>query len=199
MKALINGWRTVGSNPEMPFYFVQLAPFTYRNDTTNQNLPGIWEAQADTLKIPNTGMAVTTDIAHLTDIHPKNKQDVGHRLALWALAKTYGKQGLVYSGPLYKSVKFEGSKAYLSFDHVGGGLVSRDGKPLSFFQIAGSDGKYVDASAAIEGNLVVVSSDQVATPTAVRFGWSQIAEPNLSNKEGLPASPFRTSRETAQK
>mgnify|MGYP001115387893 CR=1 FL=1 len=192
MKALIAGWRDLWQRPDLPFYFVQLAPYTYGGDP--ERLPGIWEAQTAALSIPNTGMAVTVDIGNIKDIHPTNKQDVGKRLALWALTKTYGKQGLVYSGPLYKSVTFEGSKARLQFDHVGSGLVSRDGKPLTWFQIAGKDGKFVDATATIDGDTVVVESPEVKEPTAVRFAWHQTAEPNLSNREGLPASPFRTDK-----
>ncbi|MCA9175212.1 MAG: sialate O-acetylesterase [Planctomycetales bacterium] len=191
MKALIQGWRTIWNNDDMPFYFVQLAPFTYGGDPTR--LAGIWEAQTRTLRdVPHTGMAVTVDIANLKDIHPKNKQDVGARLALWALAQDYGKKDLVVSGPLYRSMKKEGSKIRLTFDHVGGGLVSRDGEPLSWFTIAGKDGNFVEAKATIDGDNVVVECDAVPSPEHVRFGWSQLAEPNLSNKEGLPASPFRT-------
>lgn len=192
MKALISGWRSLWDNPEMPFLFVQLAPFRYGGEPTR--LPEIWEAQTATLAVPHTGMAVTVDISNITDIHPRNKQDVGKRLALWALADTYGKSGIVYSGPLYKAMKVEGSKIRISFDHVGGGLVSRDGQPLSRFTIAGEDGQFVDAQAEIDGETVVVHADGVAAPKAVRFGWHQEAEPNLSNKEGLPASPFRTDK-----
>ncbi len=123
---------------------------------------------------------------------PTNKQDVGKRLALWALARTYGVKDLVYSGPLYKSMKIDGNAIRVSFDHVGGGLASRDGEPLSWFEIAGADGKFVKADAKIDGDTVVVSSEEVAQPTAVRFAWSQVAAPNLMNKEGLPASAFRT-------
>ncbi len=188
-KALVAGWRSLWSNDEMPFYYVQLAPFRYRNREP-QLLAGIWEAQLASLSIPNTGMAVTVDIGNTGDIHPKNKQDVGKRLALWALAKNYGKDDLVYSGPLYKSHKVEGNTIRVSFDHVGGGLVSRDGKELSWFEIASEDGKFVEATAKIDGNTVVVSG--VDKPTAARLGWSDTAEPNLSNKDGLPASPFRT-------
>ena len=191
-KALISGWRSVWNRDDMPFYFVQLAPFNYGGDGTR--LAGIWEAQTATLSIPHTGMAVTVDISNIKDIHPRNKQDVGKRLALWALAKDYGCEDVVYSGPLYKSMKLEDGKARLQFDHVGGGLVSRDGKPLSWFQIAGSDKQFVEAKAEIDGDSVVVWSDTVAQPAAVRFGWDQLAEPNLSNKEGLPASPFRTDK-----
>ena len=194
MHALINGWRTVWNQGDFPFLFVQLAPFKYGPTDPQFLLPQIWEAQTKTLAMKNTGMAVTTDITHLTDIHPKNKQDVGKRLALWALAKTYGKEGLVYSGPLYKSMKVEGNKVRIEFDHVGGGLKSRDDKPLSWFTIAGKEGDFVEATAVIDGKSVVVSSDKIAEPAAVRFGWDQLAEPNLMNAEALPAGPFRTSR-----
>jgi sialate O-acetylesterase len=189
-KALIEGWRKVWNDPNMPFLFVQLAPFVYGNSNP-ENLAGIWEAQAKTLEIPNTGMAVTVDIANLTDIHPKNKQDVGKRLALWALAKTYGKTVPAYSGPLYKGHAVENGAIRVSFDHVGTGLVSRDEKPLSWWEVAGEDGAFKKAEATIDGETVVVKSAEVTAPVAVRFGWNQSAEPNLSNKEGLPASPFR--------
>lgn len=192
MHALINGWRKVFKQGDFPFYYVQLAPYRYRGDETL--LPKIWEAQTNVLKMKNTGMAVTVDIGNTRNIHPKNKQDVGKRLSLWALAKTYGKKDLVYSGPLYKSKKIEGAKIRISFDHTDGGLVSRDDKPLSWFEIAGSDGQFVKANAVIDGNTVVVSSPKVSEPKHVRFGWHQLAEPNLSNKAGLPASPFRTNR-----
>ena len=194
MHALINGWRSVWAQGDFPFLYVQLAPFKYGPTDPQFLLPQIWEAQTKTLALKNTGMAVTTDITHLTDIHPKNKQDVGKRLALWALAKTYGKEGLVYSGPLYKSMKVEGNKVRIEFEHVGSGLKSRDGKPLSWFTIASKEGDFVEATAAIDGNSVVVSSDKISEPAAVRFGWDQLAEPNLMNAESLPAGPFRTSR-----
>lgn len=190
MKALIAGWRSIWNDHEMPFYFVQLAPYRYGGEPTR--LAGIWEAQLKTLCVPNTGMAVTVDIGNVKDIHPRNKQDVGKRLALWALAKNYSKCDLVYSGPLYKSMKVDGNKICISFDHVGGGLVSRDGEPLSHFAVAGEDKTFVEAKAEIVGDRVVVCAEAVAEPVAVRFGWHQEAEPNLSNKEGLPASPFRT-------
>ncbi len=191
-KALINGWRSIWNNPEMPFYFVQLAPYTYGGDPTR--LAEIWEAQTKTLTVPHTGMAVTVDIGNVKDIHPRNKQDVGKRLALWALAKDYGKTDLVYSGPLYKSMEVDGDKIRLHFEHVGDGLVARDDKPLSHFQIAGEDGMFVDATASIDGGTVVVSAASVSQPKHVRFAWHQLAEPNLSNKNGLPASPFRTGK-----
>jgi sialate O-acetylesterase len=188
-EALITGWRKVWGQ-EMPFFFVQIAPWAgYRPGS----LPPLWEGQVATLKIPNTGMAVTTDLVdNIRDIHPKNKTDVGNRLALWALAKPYGKKDVVYSGPLYKSMKIDGNKIVLSFAHTGGGLKSRDNKALSDFEIAGEDGKYVPAEATIEGNTVVVKAKDVEKPTQVRFGWNNIANPNLMNAEGLPASPFQT-------
>ncbi|MEW4489544.1 sialate O-acetylesterase [Thalassoglobus sp. JC818] len=189
MKALISGWRHLWSNPELPFYYVQLAPYRYKGEDVI--LPKVWEAQTEALTIPNTGMAVTVDIGNLDDIHPRNKQDVGYRLALWALAKTYGHDDLVYSGPLFKSMNVKGDKIVLRFDHVGDGLVSRNGEPLSHFEIAGEDGEYKPAKAEIKGKTVVVSSDDVPMPKSVRLGWHQEAEPNLSNKNGLPASPFR--------
>ncbi len=197
MHALINGWRSVWNQGDFPFLFVQLAPYKYvRPPMTDPNhlLPQIWEAQTKTLAMKNTGMAVTTDITNLDDIHPKNKQEVGKRLALWALNKTYGKADVVASGPLYKSMKVEGNKVRIEFDHLGGGLKARDGKPLSWFTIAGKEGDFVEATATIDGNSVIVSSDKIAEPAAVRFGWDQLAEPNLMNAAGLPAGPFRTSR-----
>ena len=195
MKALINGWREVWGQGNFPFYFVQLAPFNYGGWIDNPfSLPQIWEAQAATLSVPNTGMAVTTDIGNLKDIHPRNKQEVGRRLALWALAKTYGREDVTYSGPRYKSMTVEGSEIRLSFDYVGSGLMARDEKPLTWFEIAGEDKQFVEAQAMIEDDTVVVSSDTVVNPVAVRFGWHQSAEPNFVNKEGLPASPFRTDK-----
>lgn len=190
MKALIAGWRKVWGQGDFPFYYVQLAPYRYGNRP--HELPELWEAQTAALSIPNTGMAVTNDIGTLGDIHPKNKQDVGKRLALWALANTYGQAGIVYSGPLYKSMKIEGDRIRIFFDHADGGLASRDGEPLSRFEIAGQDGKFVDAEAKIDGDTVVVQSEEVAEPVAVRFAWSQAAQPNLINKSGLPAGAFRT-------
>jgi sialate O-acetylesterase len=192
MKALIAGWRSVWNEGDFPFYYVQLAPYNY-GPTNPTALAKIWEAQTAALSIPDTGMAVTNDIGNIKDIHPKDKQDVGKRLALWALAKNYGKQ-IVFSGPLYKSMDVEGSTIRLKFDSVGGGLAARDGKPLSCFTVAGEDKKFVDATAKIDGDSIVVASNEVAKPVAVRFAWNQIAVPNFSNIEGLPASAFRTDR-----
>ena len=188
MKSLIGGLRQVWGY-DFPFYYVEIAPFAGYG---KGSLPPLWEAQVASLKIPGTGMVVTTDLVDdIKDIHPKDKVDVGNRLARWALAKTYGKD-VVYTGPLYKSMSVEGNKVRLSFAHADGGLKSRDGKPLSEFEIAGEDGKFVSAKAAIDGDAVVVQADEVHAPTQVRFGWRNVANPNLANKEGLPASPFQT-------
>lgn len=194
-KALIGGWRKVFGQGDFPFYFAQLAPYNYGSNNPNDpyRLPEIWEAQVKSLEIPNTGMAVTTDLVdNIRDIHPKNKQDVGKRLALWALAKTYGQEGIIYSGPLYKSAKVDNGKIVISFDHVAKGLATLDGKEPSHFEIAGADGKYVEAKAVLYGNSIIVSSDKVAVPVSARYGWHQEAMGNLCNSEKLPASPFRT-------
>ena len=195
MRALITGWRAAWGQGDFPFYFVQLAPLNWGPGARpGTALPIIWEAQTTALKIPNTAMAVTNDIGNTGTAHPRNKLDVGRRLALCAFAKTYGREKLVYSGPLYDSMKIEGDKIRVTFKHVHGGLVSRDRKPLTWFTIAGADKKFVPARAKIRKGSVVVWSDAVKKPVAVRFGWHQIAEPNLMNKDGLPASSFRTDR-----
>ncbi|MFO0947306.1 MAG: sialate O-acetylesterase [Planctomycetota bacterium] len=197
MRGLITNWRKLWNQGDFPFLYVQLAPYHYDNNETL--LPEIWEAQTETLKIPATGMAVTTDITTVRDIHPPNKQDVGKRLALWALAHTYGHKDLVHSGPLYESMAVEGNKIRVKFKHLGGGLVANDGKALTWFSIAGEDKQFHPATATIDGDSVLVTSPNVAKPVAVRFGWNQDAEPNFANKAGLPASPFRTDRWTDAK
>lgn len=190
--AMIADWRKSWGQEKFPFIFVQLAPYRY-NGQDPANLAEAWDSQLKTIDVPDVGMAVTTDIGNVKDIHPKNKQEVGRRLALWALANTYGKTG-EFSGPIYESMAIEGNKIRLKFKHVGGGLVAEGGKPLSHFTIAGEDEKFVDATATIENDTVVVQSDAVAKPVAVRFAWSDTAEPNFFNKGGLPASPFRTDK-----
>ncbi|MEI7836009.1 MAG: sialate O-acetylesterase [Planctomycetota bacterium] len=189
MKALISGWRKAWGQGEFPFLFVQLAPWSgYKDD----ELPKVWQAQGECLKIPNTGMAVITDVTgNVDDIHPQDKQSVGTRLALWALAKTYGRKDVVYSGPLCKGMWVSGGKAVLSFDHADG-LKSRDGQELTEFQIAGVDKKFVPAKAVIQGDKVVATAPGITRPVAVRFGWNKTTNPNLCNGAGLPASPFRT-------
>ncbi len=202
MKALIRGWRSVWnqkSNRDFPFLYVQLAPFNYRGRPPHL-LAEMWEAQLATLKEPNTGMAFTLDIGNVNDIHPKNKQDVGKRLALWALAKTYGRDMLVCSGPIFNAMKVDGNKVHVTFNHSANGLHARDGKPLTWFEVAGKDGKFVHAKAELDqlGQSVIVSSTMVDEPVHVRFAWGQQAEPNLENSEGLPAAPFRASATAAK-
>ena len=206
MQALIGSWRKLWGRGNFPFYFVQLANWL----EPNQNPEGGdgWarcrEAQLKSLSIPNTGMAVTIDIGEANDIHPKNKQDVGRRLALWALNRDYGMKDIVPSGPLYKSMKIEGDRIRISFEYVGSGLIVgskkglepvqevKNGK-LNRFAIAGADRKWHWAEAEIDGDTVVVHSPEVPNPVAVRYAFAMNPEGcNLYNREGLPASPFRT-------
>jgi sialate O-acetylesterase len=210
--AMITDWRKHWStaNPDetdFSFCWVQLANFMGRQPEPVQDdggWPGLRESQHMTLKLPNTGEAVIIDIGQAEDIHPKDKMDVGKRLALAALHATYHKD-LVYAGPTYQSLSVEGNKARLKFDNIGHGLTiaagpsTRPGVPaaqpaseLKGFSIAGEDKKFVWANAKIEGDNVVVWSDQVSKPVAVRYAWANNPECNLYNKDGLPASPFRT-------
>ncbi len=190
--AMIKNWRNDWGQGDFPFLFVQLANFmAVDSEPVDSAWAELREAQLMTLALANTGMAVIIDIGEADNIHPKNKQDVGKRLALWALGKSYGKK-LEYCGPIYKSMKVEGDKIVLHFEHVGGGLVAGEGEPLKGFAVAGADRKFVWADAKIDGNTVVVSSNKVSEPAAVRYGWANNPVCNLYNKEGLPASPFRT-------
>ncbi len=185
---MIQDWRETWNQGDFPFYFVQLAPYRYGTEYISAELR---EAQFLTLsKLRHTGMAVTLDIGNPDDIHPTNKRDVGLRLALWALANDYGLE-LVYSGPLFREQSVEGETIRIRFDHVGSGLLAKEGA-LTHFEIAGEDQLYHPAKAMIDGETVVVSSKDVAAPVAVRYGWTNTAEPNLFNKEGLPASSFCT-------
>jgi sialate O-acetylesterase len=194
MKALIGGWRTNWKQGDFPFYYAQLTPLNWGGKPVDMH-PHVWQSQLETLKVPNTGMIVTTDIVgHTSEAHPRNKLPFGQRLANLALAKTYGRSGIVFSGPLYRSFRREGANIRVEFDHTDGGLSSRDGKALSWFTIAGEDGKFIPAKAVVDGNTVVVSAETVPEPRHARLGWHQIAEPNLINGHGLPASPFRTDR-----
>ncbi|HEV7279234.1 MAG TPA: sialate O-acetylesterase [Pirellulaceae bacterium] len=187
--AMIANWRS-DWNSEMPFYFVQLAPFQYGGQDP-ELLAELWEAQSLTTQaLPKVGMAVITDIGDLKDIHPTNKAEVGRRLSLLALAHDYGKD-VPFSGPVFREAKLVKIAIRVSFDHAEG-LKSRTGEPLDHFEIAGEEGKFVAAQATVDGSDVVVSSPEVAQPKYVRFGWTNVAEPNLVNKAGLPASPFRT-------
>ncbi|MEO7309964.1 MAG: sialate O-acetylesterase [Chitinophagaceae bacterium] len=198
MKALINQWRKVWGDNEMPFYYVQIAPFAYSKQKgqvayTEESLPEFWEAQALALRIPNTGMVGTTDLNFdLDNLHPHFKWDIGKRLAICALSKTYGKKNMVAMGPMYTEMKLDGNKASLGFQYTASGLKSSDGKPLSGFEIAGADGKFVPAIAGISKDCVVVAAAGIEHPVAVRFNWNEATHPNLYNSQGLPALPFRT-------
>lgn len=145
-----------------------------------------------TLSLPRTGMAVTMDVGDATNIHPKKKKPVAERLALMALARDYGRSDLVDSGPLYQDHEVQAGSIRIKFTGTGSGLASSDGEPLSHFTIAGKDRKFVPAEATIDGDTLIVSSDKVRTPVAVRFAWGNADAPNFANKEGLPASSFRT-------
>jgi sialate O-acetylesterase len=199
MEALILGWRSIWRDPDLAFYYVQLAPHLYHVVFPNkivspEALPMFWEAQAASLRIPHTGMVVTTDLVEdLFDIHPPRKREVGERLARLALVRSYGRRGLTDSGPRFNHLNITGGKARLWFDDVGSGLKTSDDKPPTWFTIAGSDGIFFPAVAVIEGReVVVVSSPEVAKPLVVRFGWDEAARPNLVNSAGLPAVPFRS-------
>lgn len=190
---MIKNWRRVWDQGDFPFEWVQLPNF--RAEQKEPCEPGAWVTVQDemrkTLAVPNTGMAVTIDIGEAGNIHPKNKQDVGKRLARWALSATYGKD-IVRCGPLYKSMKQQRRSIVVRFDHVGGGLVAKNGEELKGFAIAGADRQFVWAKAEIDGDAVVVSSPEVKKPVAVRYAWASNPVGNLCNKAGLPASPFRT-------
>jgi len=190
MKALIAGWRKIWNEGDFPFYFVQIAPYNYGGN--GERMGEFWEAQAEAQTIPNVGMAVITDIGALKDIHPKNKQEVGRRLALLALAKTYGRDKVASSGPTFKNMKVEGNKLRIDFDNVAGGLASRDHELLTWFELMDADeGGFVKAEAQIDGSSIVLSSPEVKHPVAMRFAWNMLAEPNLMNSAGLPAGAFR--------
>ncbi len=190
--AMITDWRNAWGQGPFSFYFVQLANFTEAlPDPAESDWAELREAQTMTLSLKNTGMAVIIDIGEAKDIHPKNKQDVGKRLALNALAKDYGKT-VVWSGPMYKSMHVGKDKITLRFAHAQGGLTTREGETLKGFAIAGPDKKFVWADAIIKGKTVVVSSPQVSEPVAVRYAWANNPACNLINGKGLPASPFRT-------
>jgi sialate O-acetylesterase len=192
METLIRGWRGAWGQG-LPFYYVQIAPWDYSGYPPGQ-VPELRDAQRKCLHVPLTGMVVTTDLvdpAGLLDGHPRNKRDVGARLARWALAKTYGRDDLVFSGPLYESCEVTEDRVRLRFRHAEG-LKSSDGKPLREFEVAGEHGHFVPATAEIDGDTIVVYADMVPLPTQVRFGWRTLTNPNLVNEADLPASPFNT-------
>jgi len=191
---MINDWRTKFKQGNFPFYFVQLSTFDEfgGNSQKGSRWAELREAQSETLKLPNTGMAVTTDIGNAKDIHPTNKQDIGLRLAAIAMNNIYGKKQ-VHSGPTYKSQQIKGNQIILNFDHTGSGLSTPNNDELKGFEIAGVDKVFHSAKAIIKDNKIIVSSEKVKTPVAVRYGWADDdTNINLYNKEKFPASPFRT-------
>jgi sialate O-acetylesterase len=187
-RTLVENWRHDFEN-DFPFYYVQIAPFSY-----GQQSRAAWirEAQMQSMDIPKTGMVVVSDLVdNVKDIHPRNKQDVGKRLANWALAETYGITGLVYKSPLYESMKIEKKGIRISFSNTGNGLVTHGGDPACF-EIAGTDKVFRPAKAKIEGSTILVSAKEVKVPVAVRFSFTNDAIGNLFSEEGLPVAPFRT-------
>jgi len=194
LRMMISNWRSVWDQGDFPFLWVQLPNFKapQQEPVETDGWVIVQEEMLKSLALENTGMAITIDVGEAKDIHPKNKQDVGKRLALWALGTTYGRD-IVYSGPIYRSMTKADGKIVVEFDHAGKGLTTSCGCKPKGFAIAGSDRKFVWAEAKIEGpNRVVVSSPQVAEPEAVRYAWAPNPECNLTNQAGLPASPFRT-------
>jgi sialate O-acetylesterase len=183
LPAMIADWRRVWGE-ELPFLFVQLAPHRNTHPAFREAQHRIWQ------KTPHTAMVVTTDVGDANDIHPTRKRPVGERLALAALALSYGER-LEYSGPVFKSMKVESDRAVISFTHTGEGLMAK-GDLLKGFTMAGTDGKFIAATALIAGSTVVVTSDKITKPVAVRYGWAMVPDGNLFNREGLPAVPFRT-------
>jgi len=194
-KHLINSWRKLWNEGDAPFYFVQIAPFEYSKNSgkvvlSDTDLPAFRQAQAEALLLPHTGMIVTTDLVdHIGDLHPTYKWEIGKRLALLALAHDYGKK-IEYSGPVLKAVQVKGNTINISFDHVGAGIVSNNNEPLTWFEVAGSDGIYHPANAKIAQDKTIVVSTAVSSPAFVRFAWNEAAQPNLFNNDGLPAVPF---------
>ena len=186
--AMISSWRKAW-NKDLPFYFVQIAPFSGYGGMSGALLR---EAQTKTLALANTGMVVTQDlVGDVKDIHPHNKKDVGLRLANYALAATYGIKQLVYKSPMYSTMAIEKDKIRINFENADNGLMNKNG-PLTDFYIAGEDKIFVPALAIIKGNSVIVSNKNIKQPVAVRFGFTSAAMPNLFNKEGLPVNLFRT-------
>lgn len=193
LPALIQDWRAQWQQQSLPFLYVQLPGFMeYNYWPSESGWAMMREAQLQTLRVPHTGMGVAIDLGEWNDIHPDNKKDVGERLALLALDKVY-QQKLVSSGPIYESAAIKDNKIIIRFNNIGTGLVSKDGEALKEFAIAGADKKFVWAKAIIDNDKVIVWHDAIVTPMYVRYAWADNpVQPNLYNKEGLPASPFRT-------
>ncbi|MBU6384634.1 MAG: 9-O-acetylesterase [Planctomycetes bacterium] len=195
-KALIQGWRELWGQGDFPFYYVQIAPFRY-GDKDPTTLAKFWEAQAAVQSaVPKTAMVVINDIATVNDIHPPNKQEVGRRLALLALANDYGMQDVAARSPELVSMELMGKQLKLSFRNTAGGMKTRDGKPPTHFEVigVGSSG-YRPAVAQIQGDSLILSCAEVPEPTAMRFAWDMLAEPNLCGMTGLPVGAFRSGKE----
>lgn len=188
---MIENWRDVFESPGLPFYYVQLPLFTNDEPNTVWRYPVVRQAQLDTMRlVPNTGMAITLDLGEANDIHPRNKHDVGERLARWALSETYAVEGVVATGPIVRDASFAESSVTLSFDLYGSSLRVPETR-LSGFEVAGADGVFHPARARVEGDAVLVMSEQVREPVAVRYAWlNNPSEANLRNEIGIPASPF---------
>ncbi|RYC67177.1 sialate O-acetylesterase [Spirosoma sordidisoli] len=195
LPALISDWRNQWKQGQLPFLYVQLPGYMeYNYLPAESGWATLREAQLNALSVPNTAMAVAIDLGEWNDIHPDNKKDVGERLALAALKTAY-KENVVASGPLFQSASVDGNRITIRFTSTGSGLITNDGEELGEFAVAGSDRKFVWARAKIEGDKVVVWSDEVTAPLYVRYAWADNpVQPNLYNKEGLPASPFRTDK-----
>ncbi|MBB4802631.1 sialate O-acetylesterase [Flavobacterium nitrogenifigens] len=197
-KTLIESWRNDWNDKNLPFYFVQLAPYAYSTTKDErphsaEQLPEFWESQKLALHLKNTNTIAITDLVDsIADLHPGYKWEIGRRLSLLAVNKTYGQKNIVWSGPVYQKMKIADNTIEITFSNLGSGLASRDGKPLNWFTIAGNDGKFVNANAEIKGDKIIVSAPEILHPTAARFGWNEGAQSNFINKEGLPAVPFRT-------
>ena len=196
MEVLINGWRKDWNDDQLPFYYVQIAPFLYTSSQgevkyTPQDLPEFWEVQAAVSKVPHTAMAVITDLVDdVKGIHPPYKWEVGRRLALLALEKTYN-EDIVSSGPVFGTMEINNKEIILYFKDAKG-LKSKDGNPLNYFEIASADGNYYPAKAQIKGDKIIVSGKHIKQPKNVRFAWDEGAQANLFNSANLPAQPFRT-------
>ncbi len=188
---LIRHWRNVWHQGDFPFYFVQLPNLDRQPEPSKSGWAELREAQLMTLNVLNTGMAVTIDVGDPKDLHPTNKKPVGERLAIIALSQTYGKS-IEFSGPIFKSVTFGKKNIVVSFTHIGDGLTTKGNVKLAGFTVAGKDKKFVPVDAKIKGNEVIISNSKVKKPVSIRYAWADNPKCNLFNKNGLPASPFRT-------
>jgi sialate O-acetylesterase len=191
-RALLAGWREQWERPDLPYYFVQIAPFKYGTENPYY-LPKLWEAQAAIEEqVDHTGMVVVNDIGNTEDIHPTNKQDVGARLADMALKREYGRDAIIDNGPRFKSMRVDGERLLVTFEHAGEGLSSRDGEALTWFEIVGEAEPWTEAEVEVVApDMLAVTAAGIDRPVAVRFAWHKLAEPNLVNSVGLPAAPFR--------